>query len=165
MSWFARLWVGNELKQSSPHHMSSQKQFSQLANNENWDVLLVQGSHLLLSCPGRKAMPWKFRSLGLHGPTLVLKDFYSEHKSVSRFRQMGWSWLSGAACSIYHLLSTEQQRATSATQYPTDFPFPFWGILQGSLVWTCPMVAPQFSPRRMMSRAVFYCQLCSPTQR
>lgn len=100
--------MGNELKQSSTHHMSSQKQFSQLGNKENWDVLLVQGSHMLLSSPGRKAMPWKFRSVGLHGTPPVLEELYSEHGSVSGFGQMGWSWLSAAAYSIYHSLNTHR---------------------------------------------------------
>lgn len=167
MSWSARLWVGNELKQSSAHK-SSQKQFSQLGNKENWDVLLVQGSHMLLSSPGRKAVPWKFRSVGLHSTTLVLEELYSEHESISGFRQMGWSWLSGAACSIYHLLNTEQQWATSATQCSIDFPFPSWGILQGSFCRDVSSGSPWILPLDHSKRCpepVFCCQLCSPTHR
>lgn len=63
---------------------------------------------------------------GLHGTTLLLEKLNSEHKSVSGFRQKGWSWLSGVAYSIYTLLNIYRAAVScfGNSNIPQPFPSP-----------------------------------------
>lgn len=66
---------------------------------------------------------------GLHGTTLLLEELNRGHRSISGFRQKGWSWLSGVAYSIYSLLNTHRAAVSylSSSSIPQPFPFPSSG--------------------------------------
>lgn len=126
MSWFARLRVGNELKQCSTKCPAK----SSLASEEIRKKVMLCSSRPAIhyhppltgrQCHGSSDQP------GLHGTTLLLEELNREHKTVSGFGQKGWSWLSGVAYSFFSLLNIYRSAVSYLSNSNIPQPFPSSG--------------------------------------